>query len=60
MFRDTLGRVSEDGNGEGEREEEVRDKASTSVGGELDHVIEESVRGNAGKYEEPVPDDFPR
>ena len=60
MLRAALGRVSEDGNGEGEHKEEVRDEAPASVAGELDPVIEECVGGNAGKYEEPVPDDFPR
>ena len=35
----------------------MRDKAPASVGGELDPMIEESVRGNAGKYEEPAPND---
>ena len=30
----------------------MTDKAPASVGGELDLVIEESVGGNAGKYEE--------
>ena len=56
MLRAALGRVSEDENGEGERKEEVRDKAPASVGGELDPVIEESVGQNTGEYEEPAPD----
>ena len=45
------------GNGEGESEEEVRDDALVSVGGELDPEIEESVEQNTGKYKEPAPDD---
>ena len=57
MLRAAFGRVSEDENGEGERKEEVRDKAPASVGGELDPMIEESVGGNAGEYEEPAPND---
>ena len=57
MFRAALGRVSEDENRGGDRKEEVRDEAPASVGGELDPVIEESIEGNAGKYEEPAPND---
>jgi hypothetical protein len=50
MLCTALGRASEDGNGEGEREEEVRDEAPTSVGGELDAVNEESVGRNTVKF----------
>ena len=35
----------------------MRDEAPASVGGELDPVIEESVGQNAGKFEEPAPND---
>ena len=44
MLSAVLGRVGEDGNGEGEQEEEIRDKTPASVVDELDPVIEESVK----------------
>ena len=50
MFCTALGRVSEDGNGEGEHNDEVRDKEPSSVGNELDPVLKK-VGGNTGEYE---------
>jgi hypothetical protein len=38
MLHAALGRVREDGNGEGERKEDVWNEAPASVGGELDPV----------------------
>ena len=38
MLRAALGRVSKNGNGEGECKGEVRDKAPASIAGELDPV----------------------
>jgi hypothetical protein len=57
MFQAALGRVSKDGNREGEHEEEVWDEAPAEVGGELNPVIEENVGRNAAEFEEPVPND---
>ena len=55
MLRAALGWANKDGNREGEREEEVRDKTPAEVGGELIPVIEENVGQNAAKFEEPAP-----
>ena len=50
MFHASLGRVGEYGNGEGEHNDEVRDETPSSVGGELDPMLEED-REYAGKFE---------